>query len=162
MKAITDRVEIYFGVDDLKVKSRALVNIRAKQIAAYLLRKYSRLSLKEIAPLCGAKQHSNVLFALKSADGHIVTEKKYAEDVEAIERSLISGTQITPKGATKQPSLYAQGLDDVWCEDKSTGKRIHYNSLERCAFLTGVPVITIDRAIRSRRLINNKYRFYAK
>jgi chromosomal replication initiator protein len=80
----------YFKIsgDEIRKKSRKRVYVEPRQIAMYLLTRHSILSLKEIATLLGAKDHTNVINNRDTIAGRVKFEPAFANVVNEVE-SLI-------------------------------------------------------------------------
>jgi chromosomal replication initiator protein len=79
----------FTGVDekhDYKCRDRALVEYR--QLLAYLLRRYTSLSLEEIGFIIGRKDHATTIHSVKTIKNAIEWDKGYAAKVERIINEL--------------------------------------------------------------------------
>jgi chromosomal replication initiator protein len=77
-------------VSDLKAKKKTKQIVLARQIAIYLSRKLSKLSLVEIGERFGGKDHSTVLHAIHKIEGHIRTDQRIVGTIEKIKSQLSS------------------------------------------------------------------------
>ena len=77
-------------VSDLKAKKKTKQIVLARQIAIYLSRKLSKLSLVEIGERFGGKDHSTVLHAIHKIEGHIRTDQTIVGTIEKIKSQLSS------------------------------------------------------------------------
>jgi chromosomal replication initiation ATPase DnaA len=84
---LVDLVQDIFDVD-ISEKNRGKTHVFARKAAAYILKKYTKLSLKEIAPLIGVLDHTTVIYNIKTASDMIDTEDWYKEKVELIEKEI--------------------------------------------------------------------------
>jgi len=90
-RSIVKLVEEVFECDVLK-KDRSLKTTFGRKAAAYLLRRYTKLSLKEISAYSGTKDHTTAIHNIKQANNLIDTEdwfkdkmKKICQKIEIIE-----------------------------------------------------------------------------
>lgn len=84
MKKLVGLVEDVFDTDVL-AKNRMQNTVFARKAAAYVLKKYTSLSLKEIAPYIGVKDHTTVLYNVSTARDLMVTEDWYKNKIDEIE-----------------------------------------------------------------------------
>jgi chromosomal replication initiator protein len=75
-------------VQDLKSTSRAQNVALPRQIAMYLIRKYTGVGFKEIGGYFGGKDHSTIVHACKKIDSGLETDRKIQDSVEAIQNLL--------------------------------------------------------------------------
>ena len=87
MKNIVGLVEDIFDTDVL-AKNRMQNTIFARKAAAYILKKHTSLSLKEIAPYIGVKDHTTVLYNVSTAKDLMVTEDWYKNKIDEIESEI--------------------------------------------------------------------------
>lgn len=80
-------VEDYFETV-IKIKSRKSNIIFARKAAAYILKKYTKLSLIEISQHIGVNDHSTVLYNIRKCRDLIDTEDWYAEKILSIEQEI--------------------------------------------------------------------------
>ncbi len=80
----------YFGLkmQDLKSKRRTKDLVSARQLAMYLSRNYTQLSLNEIGSLFGGKEHATVIYACKQIEEKRITEERINKAVEIIIKRL--------------------------------------------------------------------------
>lgn len=80
----------YFGlkVQDLKSKRRTKDLVNARQIAMYLSRNNTKLSLSEIGNLFGGKEHATVIYAYKQIEEKRLAEESVNKAVEIITKRL--------------------------------------------------------------------------
>ncbi len=87
MESINRCVCQYFKISlaELNSKSRERKYSEPRQIAMYLMRKYTKKTLPEIALAFGGKDHSTVIHAIKKIEKELhasPTVKKYVEDIQ--------------------------------------------------------------------------------
>ena len=86
---IVELVEDVFDTN-IQIKNRSQSVIFGRKAAAYVLKKYTQLSLNEIAKQIGVGDHTTVIYNIKTAENLIFTEKWYREKVEEIEKEIES------------------------------------------------------------------------
>jgi len=84
---IVELVEDVFDTN-IQIKNRSQSVIFGRKAAAYVLKKYTQLSLNEIAKQIGVGDHTTVIYNIKTAENLIFTEKWYREKVEEIEKEI--------------------------------------------------------------------------
>jgi chromosomal replication initiator protein len=87
MKKLVGLVEDVFDTDVL-AKNRMQNTVFARKAAAYVLKKHTSLSLKEIAPYIGVKDHTTVLYNVSTAIDLITTEEWYKNKIDEIENEI--------------------------------------------------------------------------
>ena len=87
MKKLVGLVEDIFDTEVL-VKNRLQNTVFARKAAAYILRKHTNLSLSEIAPYIGVKDHTTVLYNVSTAKDLIDTEGWYKNKIDEIENEI--------------------------------------------------------------------------
>lgn len=85
-KAVCD----YFGLkmQDLKSKRRTKELVVARQIAMYIIKLYTKLSLSEIGKHFGGKEHATVIYACKQIEERKLKEEDLNKAIEIISRRL--------------------------------------------------------------------------
>ena len=86
---IVELVEDVFDTN-IQIKNRSQSVIFGRKAAAYVLKKYTQLSLNEIAKQIGVGDHTTVIYNIKTAENLMFTEKWYREKVEEIEKEIES------------------------------------------------------------------------
>lgn len=87
MKKLVGLVEDVFDTDVL-AKNRMQNTVFARKAAAYILKKHTSLSLKEIAPYIGVSDHTTVLYNVSTAKDLITTEEWYKNKIDEIENEI--------------------------------------------------------------------------
>ena len=87
MKKLVGLVEEVFDTDVL-AKNRMQNTVFARKAAAYILKKHTSLSLKEIAPYIGVSDHTTVLYNVSTARDLITTEEWYKNKIDEIENEI--------------------------------------------------------------------------
>jgi chromosomal replication initiator protein len=90
IESIQAAVAKYFNlrVQDLKSASRARKVALPRQIAMFLCRKYTPISLREIGSYFGGKDHSTIIHALEKIEQGVETDPLMRERVEGIQNLL--------------------------------------------------------------------------
>jgi chromosomal replication initiator protein len=90
IESIQAAVGKYFHVkiQDLKSATRSRNVALPRQIAMYLIRKYTGLGFKEIGHYFGGKDHSTVMHACKKVETEMDTDSNLRESVESIQNQL--------------------------------------------------------------------------
>jgi len=90
VEAIQKAVCDYFGlkVQDLKSRRRTKELVNARQIAMYISKQYTKLSLNEIGDFFGGKEHATVIYACKQIEEKKMTEGSVSKAVEIITKRL--------------------------------------------------------------------------
>ncbi|MCM2277995.1 MAG: chromosomal replication initiator protein DnaA [Oligoflexia bacterium] len=78
----------HLKVQDLKSATRARPVALPRQIAMYLIRKYTGLGYKEIGQYFGGKDHSTIMHGCKKIETELETDSKMRDAVEAIQNLL--------------------------------------------------------------------------
>jgi len=87
MKKLVGLVEEIFDTDVL-AKNRMQNTVFARKAAAYILKKHTSLSLKEIAPYIGVSDHTTVLYNISTARNLITTEDWYKNKIDEVENEI--------------------------------------------------------------------------
>lgn len=82
-KRIIEIVDSVFECDVLR-KDRSLKTTFGRKAAAYLLRRYTKLSLKEISGYTGTKDHTTAIHNIKQANNLIETEDWFKNKMKII------------------------------------------------------------------------------
>jgi len=72
----------------IQIKNRRQSVIFGRKAAAYILKKYTQLSLNEIAKHIGVGDHTTVIYNIKTAENLMFTEKWYKEKIDEIEKEI--------------------------------------------------------------------------
>jgi chromosomal replication initiator protein len=73
---------------DLKGKKKNNSIVFPRQVAMYIMRKKTKLSLPEIGQFFGGKDHSTVIYSLKKIDSLLLEDKKIKEVVDSLLKKL--------------------------------------------------------------------------
>ena len=85
-KIVCDYFNIH--IEQLKSKTRKREIVQARQIAMFLSKNYTKLSLASIGAQIGGKDHATVLHACKTVNNLIDTDKKFRRYVDEIDKKL--------------------------------------------------------------------------
>ena len=72
----------------LQTASRKREIVQARQVAMYLSKMYTELSLAQIGSVIGKKNHATVLHACKTVKDQLQVDKSFRDDLEEIEKIL--------------------------------------------------------------------------
>ena len=73
---------------DLTSKSRKQAIVQARQIAMFLIHKYTETTYSQIGRMFGKRDHSTVLYACNQVGRRIGVDKNFRRDVEELEGIL--------------------------------------------------------------------------
>ena len=81
----------YFTIspEQLALNTRKHQVVQARQIAMYLAKKYSNVSLASIGQQCGKKDHATVYHACKTVSDRLETDKQFRVMVADIEKKIV-------------------------------------------------------------------------
>lgn len=86
-KKLVSLVEDVFECD-ISLQNRKQTTVFGRQAAAFILKNFTRLSLKEIATEIGVQDHSTVLYSIKKCGDLMVTEEWYRNKIEIIQEEI--------------------------------------------------------------------------
>lgn len=80
----------HYGVKqkELATKSRKQTMVQARQLAMYLIHKYTETTYSQIGRIFGKRDHSTVLYACNQVARRISVDKTYRREVEELEGVL--------------------------------------------------------------------------
>ena len=84
------------SVEDLKSKKRTRSIVFPRQVAMFLLRQLTALSLEEIGECFGGRDHSTVVYAVEKMKARQRVDTQFATDLSNLEREIRTGTSSTP------------------------------------------------------------------
>ncbi len=95
---IQERVSSSFGISraELVGSTRAATPLRARQVAIYLTRELTDLSLPQIGRLYGGRDHSTVLNSIRRAEARFGEDEEFAARVERL-RAAIHNSSTGPR-----------------------------------------------------------------
>jgi len=95
---IQERVAAAFGVSrsELVGSGRAATPLNARQLAIYLTRELTDLSLPQIGRLYGGRDHSTVLNSIRRVEARIGEDQSFAAQVQALRASIHSQSTGRP------------------------------------------------------------------
>ena len=76
------------SIEEMKSQKRQAKLVEARQIAIYLIKKHSKLTLKEIGKMFGNRDHTTVIYAIRTIDGLMEVDKKFNFYLTNINRKL--------------------------------------------------------------------------
>ncbi|UCG34606.1 MAG: chromosomal replication initiator protein DnaA [Candidatus Omnitrophota bacterium] len=87
---VLEKVAVYFGVlkEDLKKSKRNKTLVLPRQIAMYLIRELTELSLPEIGSFFGAKHHTTVLYAAKKIKDDLKKDGKLKLTINSLAQEI--------------------------------------------------------------------------
>jgi chromosomal replication initiator protein len=94
VEEIQQRVAECFGIAraELVGSSRAATPLRARQVAIFLTRELTELSLPQIGRLYGGRDHSTVLNSLRRVESNLAGDPQLADQVDDLRRAIHSPT----------------------------------------------------------------------
>ena len=84
---LVELVEDVFDTS-IQIKNRRQSVIFGRKAAAYILKKYTQLSLNEIAKHIGVGDHTTVIYNIKTAENLMFSDKWYKEKIDEIEKEI--------------------------------------------------------------------------
>ena len=84
---LVELVEDVFDTN-IQIKNRRQSVIFGRKAAAYILKKYTQLSLNEIAKHIGVGDHTTVIYNIKTAENLMFSDKWYKEKIDEIEKEI--------------------------------------------------------------------------
>ena len=90
VEVIQERVSRAFGISraELVGSTRAATPLRARQVAIYLTRELTDLSLSQIGRLYGGRDHSTVLNSIRRIETRFGEDKKLAAQVAELRAAI--------------------------------------------------------------------------
>lgn len=88
--SISDIVCKHFNIKTelLQTASRKREIVQARQVAMYLSKIYTEMSLAQIGSVIGKKNHATVLHACKTVKDQLEVDKSFRDEIEEIEKAL--------------------------------------------------------------------------
>jgi len=88
---IINHVSNYYNIsiDSLKSKSRKTINVEARKVIYYLLRKHTLISLKEIGDYFGGRDHTTVIHSCESAKDLMKVYSEFETKVSELETKIL-------------------------------------------------------------------------
>ncbi|MDD3877806.1 MAG: chromosomal replication initiator protein DnaA [Bacteroidales bacterium] len=77
------------SVNMLNSTSRKREIVQARQLAMYFSKKHTKSSLQNIGTRCGNKDHATVLYACRTVNNLIETDKQFSKSVEEIDKIIL-------------------------------------------------------------------------
>lgn len=90
IESLQQQVVAYYNIslDDLRGKSRKKGIVAARQVAMYLIKKYTTHSLKSIGSYFGGRDHTTVIHAVQVVDNLLNKDAAYAEFYAILENKI--------------------------------------------------------------------------
>ena len=91
-EAILDYISKYYNVDEtiIRGQQRNRDAVQARQIAMYLIRSMTSLSLDDIGKVFDNRDHSTVLYSIQQVEKKMKTDTAFSEKVKAIKTNINS------------------------------------------------------------------------
>ena len=91
-EAILDYISKYYNVDEtiIRGQQRNRDAVQARQIAMYLIRSMTALSLDDIGKVFDNRDHSTVLYSIQQVEKKMKTDTAFSEKVKAIKTNINS------------------------------------------------------------------------
>ena len=91
VEAIQKAVEKYFGLKPRSLQATIRIkNISGpRQIAIYLIRQQTQMSLSDIGKIFGGKNHTTIMHAYRKIEAAVRAESKILEDVVALQMLML-------------------------------------------------------------------------
>ena len=93
---LVELVEDVFDTN-IQIKNRRQSVIFGRKAAAYILKKYTQLSLNEIAKHIGVGDHTTVIYNIKTAENLMFSDQWYKEKVDEIEKEIENFSKFVKK-----------------------------------------------------------------
>ena len=89
-ESIEEAVSKYYNIsqEQIQSSSRKRQIVQARQVAMYLTKNHTEMSLAQIGAVIGKKNHATVLHAYKTVQEQMEVDKAFREEVAEIERRL--------------------------------------------------------------------------
>ena len=93
MEKIIEEVSRTFGVSaaDIRSNKRAAQISTARQVAAYIVRDVTQLSMASIGQEFGGRDHSTIVYAISQVEKNMQVDRKYKETIEDITKNIRNG-----------------------------------------------------------------------
>lgn len=96
----------------INTRSRKKEYVNARHIACYLLKKFTRMTLTDIADFVGIIDHTTVLYAITNVKKFMSLEPKYVDNIFELEEQLVNiykekyaGNNISTAKSNRQAAL---------------------------------------------------------
>lgn len=93
VEKIIEEVARTFGVTgaDIRSNKRAAQISTARQVAAYIVRDVTQLSMASIGQEFGGRDHSTIVYAISQVEKNMQVDRKYRETIEDITKNIRNG-----------------------------------------------------------------------
>lgn len=91
-EAILECISKYYGIEESIIRGQQRVRdaVAARQIAMYLIRSMTNLSLDDIGKVFDNRDHSTVLYSIKQVEKQMKKDSSFAERVKEIKTNINS------------------------------------------------------------------------
>ena len=91
-ESILDCISKYYGLDEAVIRGQQRIRdaVAARQIAMYLIRSMTNLSLDDIGKVFDNRDHSTVLYSIKQVEKQMKKDSSFAERVKEIKTNINS------------------------------------------------------------------------
>ena len=91
-ESILDCISKYYGLDEAVIRGQQRIRdaVAARQIAMYLIRSMTNLSLDDIGKVFDNRDHSTVLYSIKQVEKQMKKDPSFAERVKEIKTNINS------------------------------------------------------------------------
>ena len=91
-EAILECISKYYGLDETIIRGQQRIRdaVAARQIAMYLIRSMTNLSLDDIGKVFDNRDHSTVLYSIKQVEKQMKKDPSFAERVKEIKTNINS------------------------------------------------------------------------
>lgn len=76
------------AVSDITGKSRALAATEPRRMCALMMRKHTQLSFESIGDVLGLRDHTTIMYLVRTAEEKLASEVAYVRQVEGVEHAL--------------------------------------------------------------------------
>ena len=97
MDTVIRRVEEYFSIPDLLLRTRKEEVVDARHICVYILSRHFKVNNKDLKEKFGFATRPSVIWSVKTVENMIETDPEWAHDVNQLSFSCIHGTKQLPK-----------------------------------------------------------------
>lgn len=80
-----------FRPADIRSNKRAAQISTARQVAAYIVRDVTQLSMASIGQEFGGRDHSTIVYAISQVEKNMQVDRKYKETIEDITKNIRNG-----------------------------------------------------------------------
>jgi hypothetical protein len=128
---IERNVSNFYGVIDIRTKSRKQKYVKARQIISYFLRKYTSYSFTDIGDFFN-QGHSNIVLGHQTITADIKNYKRLAKEVKYLEKKI--KTDIDDENINKdtfRPTTHLRINEDVLEQKWVSYKKEEWRKIEK-------------------------------